>query len=108
MLAFLFRYATHLKDFYNESNLTVKQRLIGSNFVHNLQIDSEKVQTAFWSPAMGFINQIYSELQIGIKEKGQQFADLFELAPQDEEISNRFRDDLLIFNELIKLYELQL
>ena len=81
MLVFLFRYATHLKDFYNESDLIVKQRLLGSNFVQNLQIDSEKVRTAFWSPAMDFINQIYSELQNGIKAKGQRFADLFELAP---------------------------
>jgi site-specific DNA recombinase len=81
MLLFLFRYATHLKDFFNESDLIVKQRLLGSNFVQNLQIDSEKVRTAFWSPAMGFIEQVYSELQIGIKAKGQRFADLFDLAP---------------------------
>lgn len=81
MLVFLFRYATHLKNFYHESDLIVKQRLLGSNFVQNLQIDSEKVRTAFWSPAMGFIEQVYSELQNGIKTKGQRFADLFELAP---------------------------
>ena len=81
MLVFLFRYATHLKDFFNESDLIVKQRLLGSNFVQNLQIDSEKVRTAFWSPAMDFINLIYSELVRSEKTKGQRFADLFELAP---------------------------
>ena len=81
MLVFLFRYATHLKDFFYESDLIVKQRLLGSNFVQNLLIDSEKVRTAFWSPAIGFIEQVYSELQNGIKAKGQRFADLFELAP---------------------------
>ena len=81
MLVFLFRYTTHLRDFYNESDVVVKQRLLGSNFVQNLLVDPEKVRTAFWSPAMGFIDQIYSELQNGIKAKGQRFADLFELAP---------------------------
>ncbi len=81
LLVFLFRYASHLKDFFNESDLIVKQRLLGSNFVQNLLIDSEKVRTAFWCPSMGFIEQVYSELQNGIKAKGQRFADLFELAP---------------------------
>lgn len=80
LIVFLFRYATHLKDFYGESDLIVKQRLLGSNFVQNLQIESEKVRTAFWSPAMDFINLIYSELEKAKKIKGQQFADLFELA----------------------------
>jgi len=32
---------------------------------------------------------------------------VFGIAPQVQKISNNFRDDLLIFNELIRLYELQ-
>lgn len=47
MLIFLFRYATHLKNFYHESDLVVKQRLLGSNFVQNLLVNAEKVRTAF-------------------------------------------------------------
>ncbi len=70
MLVFLFRYTAHLKDFYNESNLIVKQRLLGSNFVQNLLVDAEKVRTAFWSPAMDFINVIYSELTCSEKTRG--------------------------------------
>lgn len=81
MIVFLLRYGADLMEFYNDSDLIVKHRLLGSNFVQNLKIDSEKVRNAFWSPAMELINVIYNDLQIGIKEKGQRFADLFELAP---------------------------
>lgn len=54
---------------------------------------------------MGFIGQVYSELQNGVKAKGQRFADLFELAPLIEKSSNSFKSDLLKINELKPLFD---
>ena len=57
----------------------------------------------FWDDLYKTINEIQ-----GQKNKNATDSDgVFDYAPEDQEISNRFRGDLLIFNELIHLYQLQ-
>ena len=77
---FLFRLCNNIFDFYSDSKLEVKQKLLGSILVQNMIFDLEKVRTAKLSTAFQFITQVYKQLQNEENKKGQRFADLFELA----------------------------
>ena len=77
---FLFRLCNNIYEFYKESELEVKQKLLGSIFVQNLIFDLEKVRTAKMSTSFQFITQVYKQLQNGEKLKGRQIADLLEIA----------------------------
>jgi hypothetical protein len=54
------------------------------------------------------LTQIINELQAQKKENAIVSDGVFDYAPEEREVSNRFRGDLLIFNELIKLHALQI
>ncbi len=77
---FLFRLCNNIGEFYVDSKLEVKQKLLGSILVQNMVFEEEKVRTAKLSPAVQLITQVHKQLQNGVNKKGQRIADLLELA----------------------------
>jgi hypothetical protein len=87
---------------------------IRTNIFHKSQIYPEKLvfdensyRTSRVNEAFLLLTKTINELQGQKKENATVSDGVFKDAPEDQEVSNRFRDDLLIFNELINLYSLQ-
>jgi hypothetical protein len=83
-----------------------KKKILGCIFSEKLVLEKGRVATTPFSEGVLILFKIFIALQ-GSEKKKEVISDLLSTnAPEDQEISNQFRGDVLISNELIKLYVL--